>query len=54
VCRLLKTTTINVELRLLASMSVHFDFKLLLYSTKDGIHKDLHGKMILHIIFLRQ
>lgn len=44
VCRSLKITAIDAELRLIASASVHFDSELPHYGTKDGVHRDPKGE----------
>ena len=44
VCRSLKATAIDAGLRLHASATVHFDSELPHYGTRDGVHRDPHGK----------
>lgn len=40
----MKATAIDAKLRLYASAAVHFDTDLPHYNTKDGVHRDPHGK----------
>lgn len=44
VCRSFKATVIDAGLQLHASATVHFDSELPHYGTRDGVHRDSHGK----------